>query len=92
MNQGYQSSFETWLEQLSQLPGLFMTGTDTGVGKTWVGTRLLQHLRRLGVHITPRKPVESGWLAEQIQKPIAGNSQRMLVAYSHSIRFAPTPC
>lgn len=66
MNQGYQSSFETWLEQLSQLPGLFMTGTDTGVGKTWVGTRLLQHLRRLGLHITPRKPVESGWLAEQI--------------------------
>lgn len=61
-----QGSFEAWLEQLSQLPGLFMTGTDTGVGKTWVGTQLLQHLRRLGLHITPRKPVESGWLAEQI--------------------------
>ena len=61
------SSFDAWLLQLSQLPGVFMTGTDTGVGKTWVGTRLLQHLRRLGdVHITPRKPVESGWLAEQI--------------------------
>jgi dethiobiotin synthetase len=59
-------SFEAWLEQLSQLPGAFMTGTDTGVGKTWIGTRLLQHLQRLGVHITPRKPVESGWLAEQI--------------------------
>lgn len=43
-----------------------MTGTDTGVGKTWVGTRLLQHLRLLGVPITPRKPVESGWSAEQI--------------------------
>lgn len=60
------SSFAAWLEQISQLPGLFMTGTDTGVGKTWVGTRLLQHLRLLGVRITPRKPVESGWSDEQI--------------------------
>jgi len=60
------SSFEAWLVQISQLPGVFMTGTDTGVGKTWVGTRLLQYLRGLGVHITPRKPVESGWLAEQL--------------------------
>lgn len=60
------SVFATWLEQISQLPGLFMTGTDTGVGKTWIGTRLLQHLRQLGVQITPRKPVESGWSTEQI--------------------------
>lgn len=60
------SSFEIWLGQLSQLPGIFMTGTDTGVGKTWIGIRLLQHLRNLGLHITPRKPVESGWLTEQI--------------------------
>lgn len=63
LNKGF---FDTWLEQISQLPGIFMTGTDTGVGKTWVGTQLLQHLRRLGLHITPRKPVESGWLAEQV--------------------------
>lgn len=60
------SSFTTWLEQISQLPGVFMTGTDTGVGKTWIGTRLLQHLRQLGVTITPRKPVESGWCLEQV--------------------------
>lgn len=60
------SSFAAWLEQISQLPGLFMTGTDTGVGKTWIGTQLLQHLRQLGLGITPRKPVESGWSTEQI--------------------------
>lgn len=60
------SSFTTWLEQISQLPGVFMTGTDTGVGKTWIGTRLLQHLRQFGVTITPRKPVESGWRLEQV--------------------------
>ncbi len=60
------SYFAAWLQQLSQLPGIFMTGTDTGVGKTWIGTRLLQHLRQLGIQVTPRKPVESGWSTEQI--------------------------
>lgn len=50
-----------WIQQLSQESGAFMTGTDTGVGKTWVGVRLLQQLQKQGTHITPRKPVESGW-------------------------------
>lgn len=58
--------FEQWLDELSQGAGLFMTGTDTGVGKTWVGTQLLQHLRLRGRQLKPRKPVESGWLPEQI--------------------------
>lgn len=40
--------------------GLFITGTDTGVGKTWIGTLLLELLSRRGVLVRPRKPVESG--------------------------------
>ena len=40
--------------------GLFVTGTDTGVGKTWVGTQIAALLRREGVPVAPRKPVESG--------------------------------
>ena len=46
-----------------------MTGTDTGVGKTWVGTRLLRHLQQRGINITPRKPVESGWPTDQSALP-----------------------
>lgn len=45
--------------------GLFVTGTDTGVGKTWVAARLILHLKSLGLDIEPRKPVESGWTDEK---------------------------
>lgn len=41
-------------------PGLFVTGTDTGVGKTFVGCALLRVWREQGLHPQPRKPVESG--------------------------------
>lgn len=41
--------------------GIFITGTDTHVGKTWVGQQLIRELRRRGVDVIPRKPVESGW-------------------------------
>lgn len=40
--------------------GLFITGTDTGVGKTRVGVALAQGLRARGVDVRVRKPVESG--------------------------------
>jgi len=40
--------------------GVFITGTDTGVGKTWVGTSLVNLISRQGVKVRPRKPVESG--------------------------------
>ena len=55
------SDFSEWISSVTQLSGLFMTGTDTSVGKTWVGTRLLKHLQQRGLNITARKPVESGW-------------------------------
>lgn len=42
--------------------GVFITGTDTGVGKTWVGTALAGLLARRGLTVWPRKPVESGCL------------------------------
>lgn len=40
--------------------GLFITGTDTDVGKTYIGSRLAQYLYRQEVSIQPRKPVETG--------------------------------
>jgi dethiobiotin synthetase len=40
--------------------GCFITGTDTGVGKTRVGTTLTRMLAAAGVDVQPRKPVETG--------------------------------
>lgn len=40
--------------------GLFITGTDTGVGKTWVTTRLIQKLRASGIDAVGMKPIECG--------------------------------
>jgi dethiobiotin synthetase len=40
--------------------GLFVTGTDTGVGKTFIACALARHWRALGRTVAPRKPVESG--------------------------------
>ncbi len=45
---------------MSKTQGIFITGTDTGVGKTWVGCRLVESLVRRGLNVRPRKPVESG--------------------------------
>ena len=43
------------------MKGLFVTGTDTDVGKTWVGTQLIQALKSRNIDVKPRKPIESGW-------------------------------
>ena len=42
------------------LQGLFITGTDTGIGKTEVGAQIVAGLQRHGIRVTARKPVESG--------------------------------
>ncbi len=44
-------------------PGLFVTGTDTGVGKTLVSTALLHRLRSAGIRAVGLKPVASGAIA-----------------------------
>ncbi|MEJ2115577.1 MAG: dethiobiotin synthase [Gammaproteobacteria bacterium] len=40
--------------------GLFITGTDTGVGKTYIGSQIVKQLDEMGVSVLPRKPIESG--------------------------------
>jgi dethiobiotin synthetase len=45
-------------------PGLFITGTDTGVGKTYVGCLIARHLRAAGVHVGVYKPSASGCRCE----------------------------
>ena len=42
------------------MDGFFITGTDTGIGKTVASTALLHALRALGLHAVGMKPVASG--------------------------------
>ncbi len=43
-----------------RLHGYFITGSDTGVGKTWIGCQLIPQLRQQHASLKVRKPVESG--------------------------------
>jgi dethiobiotin synthetase len=43
--------------------GLFVTGTDTGVGKTVVACALVHALRARGLRVAPMKPVAAGAIA-----------------------------
>jgi dethiobiotin synthetase len=47
--------------------GLFITGTDTGVGKTYVATGLVTALRLRGVNVGVMKPAETGCSARSGQ-------------------------
>lgn len=40
--------------------GLFVTGTDTGVGKTFVAARILADFKATGMKVAPMKPVQTG--------------------------------
>jgi dethiobiotin synthase len=44
----------------SPSPGLFIAGTDTGVGKTMVGCALLRAAQQRGRRLVPFKPAETG--------------------------------
>lgn len=39
---------------------VFITGTDTDVGKTWVSVRLVKLLRKRGINAVGMKPIECG--------------------------------
>jgi dethiobiotin synthetase len=43
-----------------QSPGWIMLGTDTGVGKTFIGCVIVESLRARGYRLRVRKPVETG--------------------------------
>jgi dethiobiotin synthetase len=47
--------------------GIFITGTDTAVGKTFIGAGLVASLYQKGLPVQPRKPVESGCTLQQGQ-------------------------
>ncbi len=46
------------------MQGVFITGTGTDVGKTFVGTAIARALTQHNITVIPRKPVESGCLKQ----------------------------
>lgn len=51
------------------VPGLFVTGTDTGVGKTFVSTLIIGELRAAGLTVGAYKPACSG-AVETLDGPV----------------------
>jgi dethiobiotin synthetase len=49
---------------MRRVPGLFITGTDTGVGKTYVAAMIARALRAAGHRVGVYKPAASGCKAE----------------------------
>ncbi|KPK29336.1 MAG: hypothetical protein AMK70_16050 [Nitrospira bacterium SG8_35_1] len=45
--------------------GIFITGTDTGVGKTFLAAALLRVMREKGLTVCPMKPVETGCISRR---------------------------
>lgn len=62
------------------MPGYFITGTDTDVGKTVVTSLLLSYLKNTGVDVFPYKPIQSGAILEdgKLQAPDVQMYQRVL--------------
>jgi dethiobiotin synthetase len=48
------------LPDIPPLKGVFVTGTDTGVGKTWIAAGLTAVLRQWGLKAVYFKPIQSG--------------------------------
>ncbi len=46
------------------MQGVFITGTGTEVGKTFVGVEIAKQLTQNNVKVIPRKPIESGCLKQ----------------------------
>lgn len=51
---------------VSRCKGVFITGTDTGVGKTYVGRIIAERLKKKGVLVGVMKPISCGGRADAI--------------------------
>ncbi len=60
--------------------GLFITGTDTGVGKTYVTTLIARELSAAGLQVGVYKPVCTGSLAGADGKPVWNDVERLSTA------------
>ncbi|TCS73396.1 dethiobiotin synthetase [Sulfuritortus calidifontis] len=79
------------------MPGIFVTGTDTGVGKTRVAVALIEALKAQGLRVVGMKPVAAGcdevageWLNEDVARLRAAANVAAPMAWVNPYRF-PEP-
>ncbi len=66
---------------MTKKQAFFITGTDTGAGKTYVACQLLRHYAAQGLKVVGMKPVAAGrefvhgaWVHDDVQKLIAASN------------------
>lgn len=70
------------------MKGLFITGTDTDVGKTYISCLIASELNKLGINVVPRKPVESGCIQDGDKLiPSDANALKKAANYSGSLNL-----
>jgi len=88
------------LPQLPPIKGLFITGTDTDVGKTWVAAGLTAALRRRGLGAVYFKPIQSGCPQEgghliptdaRLARDLAGLQESLDLLTPIALRLALAP-
>ena len=62
------------------MKGLFVTGTDTGVGKTRVAVALIHALRAQGLRVAAMKPVSAGSAPGELNEDVVALLQAANVA------------
>lgn len=58
--------------------GVFITGTDTGVGKTVVTAALALHMKRKGIAVGVMKPIETGIMSSRLARSDAARLQAVV--------------
>jgi dethiobiotin synthetase len=71
------------LNPREDLPGLFLVGTDTGVGKTFLAARIARQLREEGVSVGIYKPVCSGCDDAAAEVPVWQDVEILSEALEH---------
>jgi len=70
---------------------LFITGTDTGVGKTFFSTSLIKALRSLGVNAVGFKPVETGCSPRCLDAELLGEASGLYIEPVYSFKSPVAP-
>ena len=64
--------------------GYFITGSDTGVGKTYIACELIRHLNSLDAKLETRKPVESGCATDEDGALIPADALKLQAANNNA--------